>query len=234
MKVIGNLLGLKKALKKKDLDVIKAIPIEILPVAEASYDKSAKKELQASMGNSGKMSATHLKIPEELIIAKDNYRNNGTTETREQLLNAMINQALPIIEEITSLKKGLEASNQVCPNLDRYISVVKAQLGYNAAGNNTLLLGSAILRLNDIEKNTKTKVQTPSISKNELDANISRILSPTGLIKEEIQIFDQEKYNKLKSIHKFLATVKFDPSGRKSIAEVTKNFNAKKGDTLNR
>lgn len=238
MKNIKKLLGIKDNKKKL---------VETLPVAEASYVKSpeeevvevvvtiakdpeiAKRELNASMGNTGKMSAAHLIASQELNAAKKNYDTNRTSEAREQLMQELTNQALPIIEEITSLKKGLEASNQVCPNLDKFVSMAKSQLCYNAAANNTSLLGSTMLKLNEVEKNAKSDIQTPSISKDELYTRISNLLIPAGLIREEIQIFDKTKYETLQSIPRSQGTIKFDEDGEPIIKVArSKSFNGKK------
>ena len=67
-----------------------------------------------------------------------------------------------------------------------------------------------MLKLNEVEKNAKSEIQTPSISKDELYTRISNLLIPAGLIKEEIQIFDKTNYKTLKSIPRSLGTIKFD------------------------
>ena len=190
------------------------------------------RERSATMGEVGKMSAAHLGISEEIREAQEANKRDRSAASREALLQAMVNQALPEMEKLSMLKKGLAASEQVCPNLDRYVGVVKAHFAYNVAENNTTLLFSAMDVLN--KKLDKIEVEPPMLSKNELKESIGRELKSAGLIEGEVQIFTKAQHEALTSLPKIgNISVQVDDSGQAVINLPRRNsFNEKGSDKI--
>lgn len=152
-------------------------------------------ELKTFLSSMSKISVAHLKLSAELKAAQKAYQNDPSSESKDALLKAVMNKALPAIEKLTSLKKGLELNNQVCPSLNKYISVIKDHFIHGAT-KSTEVTVFFMKKLNEEAE----KIAPNMMAKDVLKDNIVSELKQAGLSRNEILILDQADYEKLKPI----------------------------------